>query len=424
LSSTLQDWLRQLEQRTPESRIDLGLERVREVLSRLSGARLDCPVITVGGTNGKGSVVAMVESMCRAAGLRTLAYTSPHLLDFSERIRIDGEPAAADRIAAAIARVEHARGDAALTYFEHVTLAALAMALEAPPEVLVLEVGLGGRLDAVNVIDADVAVITSIGLDHTEWLGPTRLSIGREKAGIARPERPLIVGERRLPAGLEPLLRASGARLALAGRDFRWRRAAGGKVRIEWDNRVLQLPRPALAGAWQLGNAACAVTALLALEDRLAISPAQMAEGLRQVRLPGRLQRVLDRPALWLDLAHNGAGARALARALGPCPDSGASTAVFSALADKDVGAIGRALDRSFSRWLVAGLEGDRGRAAADLAACLTEIPVAGAVETVESVPEALTLALQESGPDDRIVVFGSFRTVAAAATLLRQRSP
>jgi len=423
LSETLEAWLRRLEQRAPESRIELGLDRVRAVLSRLPLALPSCPVITVGGTNGKGSVVAMVEAMCRAAGLRTLAYSSPHLLDFSERIRIDGEPAAASRIASAIGTVEHARGQIPLTYFEHVTLAALAMTMASPPDVLVLEVGLGGRLDAVNVIDADVAVITSIGLDHTEWLGPTRLSIGREKAGIARSGRSLIVGERRLPAGLEPVLRATGARLALAGRDFRWRPAAGGRLRIERNGRVLNLPRPALEGPWQLGNAACAVMVLLALEDRLAVTSSHMAAGLQRVRLPGRLQRVLDQPALWLDVAHNGASARALARALGRFPASSSSTAVFSALADKDIGAIGRALDRSFSRWLVAPLAGDRARPATELAASLNDIPVAGAVETVESVPDALNLALQDSGPDDRIVVFGSFRTVAAAATLLHQRS-
>lgn len=423
MGDTLQVWLRRLEQRSPESRIELGLDRVSAVLERLGTASPSCPVITVGGTNGKGSVVAMIEAMCRAAGLRTLAYSSPHLLEFSERIRIDGEPAEAAMIAAAIEVVERARDTIPLTYFEHVTLAALVLGAQAAPDMMVLEVGLGGRLDAVNVIDADVAVITSIGLDHTDWLGPTRLRIGREKAGIARAGRPLIVGERRLPAGYEPVLHSTGAQLTLAGRDFRWRRAAGGTLRIDHRGGSLNLPRPALGGAWQLGNASCAVLALLALADRLAIRPEHLAEGLRQVRLPGRLQQVLERPAVWLDVAHNGASARALAGALGPVPEPAASTAVFSALADKDVGAIGRALNRSFSRWLVAPLAGDRARPGAELAARLTEIPVAGAVEAVESVADGLNLALRDGGPDDRIVVFGSFRTVAEAAALLHQRS-
>ena len=384
---------------------------------------MPCPIISVAGTNGKGSVVAMLEAIYRSAGLRTLAYSSPHLLHFSERIRVDGEPAEEARIAAALALIEAVRDEVPLTYFEHVTLAALALAVEARPDVLLLEVGLGGRLDAVNVVDADVAVITSIGLDHTEWLGPTRLSIGREKAGIARAGRPLIVGERRLPAGLEPVLRATGAQLALAGRDFRWRQVTGGGLRLDWAGRVYRLPRPALGGAWQLGNAACAVTAVLALEKRLAVPPASLSEGLRQVRLPGRLQRVVEQPAVWLDVAHNAASARALAGALGPVVEGAASTAVFSALSDKDIRAIGRALNPCFSRWLVAGLEGDRACPAGDLAARLSGIPVVGAVETLESVPAALNQALQNSAPHDRIVVFGSFRTVAAAATVLNERS-
>ncbi len=423
MEPTLHGWLHRLEQRAPESRIELGLDRVRDVLGRLPRSMPACPVITVGGTNGKGSVVAMIESMCRAAGLRTLAYSSPHLLHFSERIRMDGEPADEASLAAAIETVEQARGAVALTYFEHVTLAALVLGAAAAPDVMVLEVGLGGRLDAVNVVDADVAVLTSIGLDHTDWLGPTRLSIGREKAGIARAGRPLIVGERRLPKGLEPILRASGAHLALAGRDFRWRRAKGGCFRIEDHDRVFTLPRPALGGAWQLANASCAVLALAALGGRLRLTPAQMGEGLLRVRLPGRLQRAMDRPAVWLDVAHNGPAARALAAALGPAAGSRASLAVFSALADKDVHAIGRALDPCFSRWLVAPLSGARARSATELADCLTDIPVAGAVETVESVADGLKLALHDAEPDGRIVVFGSFRTVAEAATLLHQRA-
>lgn len=421
LVDRLTDCLRQLEQRTPEARIDLGLERVRAVLQALALDLSSIPVITVGGTNGKGSVVAMLEAMCGAAGLRTLAYSSPHLVDFAERIRIDSRPADAEQIVLALERVEQARAAVPLTYFEQVTLAALVIAAQERPDVLVLEVGLGGRLDAVNVLDADVAVITSIGLDHTDWLGPTRLSIGREKAGIARPGRPLIVGERRLPRGLEPILRASGADLALAGRDFRWRRAAGG-LRIEAGARVWQLPRPRLGGPWQLGNAACAVLAISALESRLALSAEHFARGLERAFLPGRLQRVGQQPDVWLDVAHNGAAARALAQALGPVPAGTHSTAVFSALAGKDVRAIGRALKPCFNRWLVAPLDGDRASPVAELTDRLAAVPVAGPIETVESVADGLGQALGFSAGDDRIVVFGSFRTVAAAADLLQQR--
>ncbi|MGY6553840.1 MAG: bifunctional folylpolyglutamate synthase/dihydrofolate synthase [Wenzhouxiangella sp.] len=412
----LSDWLRRLERRSPEARIELGLERVQRVLQALAPQLDGIPIITVGGTNGKGSTVAMLEAIGRAAGLRTLAYSSPHLFDFAERIRIDGRPAASAWIVEALDQVEAARGPDSLTYFEHITLAALWLAGRERPDLLLLEVGLGGRLDAVNVVDADVAVITSIGLDHTDWLGPTRLSIGREKAGIARPGRALIVGERRLPRGLQPVLEAIGADLSLAGRDFRWRRLAGGRLQIERGSRVWRLPRPALQGPFQLANAACAVLAISALQTRVPVSEAQLAAGLVGVRLAGRLQLIAQRPELWLDVAHNGAGARALAQALGPASPGQRSTAVFSALADKDVGAIGRALKPCFDRWLVAGLDGDRGACAGELAGRLAEIPVAGPIETVESVSDGLQRALASSAEDDRIVVFGSFRTVAEAA--------
>ncbi|TVQ35226.1 MAG: bifunctional folylpolyglutamate synthase/dihydrofolate synthase, partial [Wenzhouxiangella sp.] len=213
-----------LERRSPEARIDLGLDRVRRVYDSLAPALDRAAVITVAGTNGKGSTVAYLEAIYRAAGQRVLAYTSPHLLRFSERIRIDGQSASDAEIVHALGRVEAARGNESLTYFEHVTLAALALAGEMSIDVLVLEVGLGGRLDAVNVVDPDVAILTSIGLDHQEWLGRTRRAIGREKAGIARAGKPLIVGERRLPRGFVDDLRATGASLQIAGRDYRIRR--------------------------------------------------------------------------------------------------------------------------------------------------------------------------------------------------------
>ncbi len=418
MATSLHRWLRRLEQRSPEARIELGLDRVRSVLDRLP--RLPArPVITVAGTNGKGSVVAMMEAIARAAGLATVAYSSPHLLDFRERIRVNGDPVGAAELVAALDEVEAARGQVDLTYFEHVTLAALALAARAQPDLLLLEVGLGGRLDAVNVVDADVAVITSIGLDHQDWLGSTRLAIGREKAGIARAGRPLIVAERRLPRGMLEVLQASRARLCLAGRDFRWRAEAGARLRVTWSDRSVVLPRPALAGPWQAANAACAVTALRQLPDDCGLQEQHFARGLENVALPGRLQRVSSHPEVWLDVAHNGPAARALAQGLGPAV--GRSTAVFGLLAGKDARAIGRALDRCFDRWLVAPLGGDRDRSGESLAQSLRDIPVTGRVEAVESVPVALKLALQDSAPEDRVVVFGSFRTVAAAWPELHQ---
>jgi len=415
----LADWLERLERRSPESRIDLGLDRVRTVYRRLAPRQADCPVITVAGTNGKGSVVAMLEAMTLAAGLRPFAYSSPHLIEFGERMRFAGEPAPAGDIVAALDSVERARDEIALTYFEHVTLAALVLARETGPDIMLLEVGLGGRLDAVNVIDADVAVITSIGLDHTDWLGPTRADIAREKAGVARAGQPVIVGEKRRPPALEAVLQRIGAVPLLAGRDFSWR-CMGDRMLVKTGGRLFRLPRPAMAGQWQIANAACAVTALAALGDRLELDETAMARGLTAARLPGRFQRLSEAPAVFVDVAHNGAAARELASALGDF--TGRSFAVFSALAGKDIQAVGRALDTCFSDWLVAGIDCDRGLSASTIDAELAQIPVSGRRETVESVPRAVEIALERADHQDRIVVFGSFRTVAEAWPILKQQ--
>lgn len=407
----LADWLARLEQRAPATRIELGLERVHEVWRRID-IELAMPVITVAGTNGKGSVVAMIEAMLIAGDYRPLAYTSPHIQRFSERMLIGGHEAAEVDIVAALDRVEQARADVPLTYFEHTTLAAFCLAERAGVDALVLEVGLGGRLDAVNILDADVAVITSIGIDHAEYLGDTRELIAREKAGVARPGRPVIVGDPEPPDGLFETLESIGARVICAP-DCLDESGAGDGLRIRHVERALRLPPPALAGRWQRGNAACAVLALCELSDRLPLDEDQLAAGLRGVRLAGRYQVVRKRPEVILDVAHNPAAAAALAGALSP--PRGRSTAVFSALAGKDVAGIARALDGCFSRWLVASLHGERAQTAAAIAAQLRNAPVSGSVETVESVPAALERALADSEPDDRVVVFGSFLTVAEA---------
>lgn len=409
--SPLAEWLARLERRAPASRIELGLDRVREVWRRMD-ARLSAPVITVAGTNGKGSVVAMIESMLLAGGFRPLAYSSPHILRFSERMRIGGREADEADIVAALDRVERARAEVDLTYFEHTTLAAFQLAFDAGVDALVLEVGLGGRLDAVNVLDADVAVVTSIGIDHAEFLGPTREHIAREKAGVARAGRPVVVGDPDPPASLAETLESIGAR-SISALESLQADAPAEELRISHSGRRLVLPLPALAGAWQRTNAACAVIALLELGERLPLDEAALAAGLREVRLPGRFQVLRRSPAVIVDVAHNPDAAAALASALG-APEA-ASTAVFSALAAKDVAGIGRALDACFTRWIVAPLAGDRARSAESIAQELGQAPVSGTVETVESVPAALQHALADSGPHDRVVVFGSFLTVAEA---------
>ncbi len=415
----LGDWLTRLEQRTPESRIQLGLERVQTMLNRLPSARPRVPLITVGGTNGKGSVVAMLEAIYRAAGYRTLAYTSPHLLNFTERVRIDGRSVDEARMVEALTRVEGCRQELDLTYFEHITLAALWIAGQVAPDVVLLEVGLGGRLDAVNAVDPDVAVITSIGLDHMEWLGHSRRAIGREKAGIARPGRPLIVGETRPPAGWLEEIERRGVRLCAAGREFDWR-CQEGRLILQASGHVTTLPRPALHGHYQGGNAAVACMAARALAESLPVTAADLAKGLRTVSLPGRLQKLSGPPEVWLDVGHNPDAASALAYALGGDPRP--TTAVFSALAGKDVEGIAQALRTNFERWLVPELEVHRARPAAEVAAILRDLPVTGSVETVESVDRAVRHALETAESRARIVVFGSFQTVAEAWPVIPQQ--
>lgn len=410
--TSLAAWLERLEQRSPEARIELGLDRVRRVLQRLDLDLTGIPVITVAGTNGKGSTVAYLEAVFQAAGKRVLAYTSPHLLKFSERIRIDGDPASDADIVRALETVERCRENDALTFFEHITLATLVVAVGADVEVLLLEVGLGGRLDAVNVVDPDVAILTSIGLDHTEWLGKTRRAIGREKIGIARPGQPLIVGERRLPNGFATDLEATGSKVARIGRDFRIHRSATG-FRLTGPKGTLDLPRPALAGECQLENAACAVMAVEAVRARCPVSADAIQRGLQCARIPGRQQVIRTDPLVMIDVAHNPAAARQLAATLGPA--QGPSVAVFSALSDKRVAAMARVLDRCFDHWMVTGLDGSRGLAAEGLAARLVAVPVAGSVDALESAAVAVRHALQRCGRNGRVVVFGSFRTVADA---------
>lgn len=413
----LSGWLAALEKRAPAGHIELGLERVRGVLDQLA-IDLRVPVVTVAGTNGKGSVVAMLESIWLAAGRKPFAYTSPHLIEFSERMRIAGRHADEAAIVSALERVESVRGECALTYFEHITLAALVLAAEADIDVAILEVGLGGRLDAVNVVDPDLAVITSIGLDHTEWLGTTRDQIGREKAGVARPGKPVVVGDDDPPAGLISALEDCGAQMFRAGREFSWRRQ-GAELTVRLPQRSLSVPDRLPAGRWQSANAACAVMAAELLKERVEVTDAAVSRGLASLRLPGRFERVGHSPEIIMDVAHNGAAAEALAALLDDVPRP--AVAVFSVLEGKNVEAIGQAMDRAVGHWIVAGLAGDRGRRAGDICAELAAIPVSGSLEPVESVPAALRLALERAGRDGRIVVFGSFRTVAEAWPIVEQ---
>jgi dihydrofolate synthase/folylpolyglutamate synthase len=416
----LEQWL-DWQQRLHPAAIDLGLDRVARVLGRTGWRRPRAPVITVGGTNGKGSAVALLDALLRAGGYRVGTFTSPHLVDYRERIRIDGEKVPEASLVAAFERIADALGPDSLTYFEFNTLAALLVFGTAGLDAIVLEVGLGGRLDAVNVVDADVAVVVSVGLDHMEYLGPDEESIGREKAGIFRAGRPAIFGTPRPPQAVRDVAGQVGARLAVRGEQF------DGVVRPDgrWDWVVdgacalADLPTPALAGAIQVGNAATVLMALRALEDRVPLGRAAIERGLQLVALPGRFQRVADaRGFEWvLDVAHNPAAAATLAANLRELPVPGRTLAVCGMLGDKDVPGVLAELRDLVDGWYAATPEGPRAITADELVRRAAGARVA--MQAVGSVGEAVARAAQSARPGDRVIVFGSFHTVGPALVAL-----
>ena len=404
-------WLAHAERLHPKA-IDLGLERVATVLRRLGLETPPYRVFTVGGTNGKGSCVAFMEAILRATGCRTGAYLSPHLVRYTERVRVDGTDSTEVELVAAFAEVEAARGDVTLTYFEFGTLAALCAFRSAGVETAILEVGLGGRLDAVNAVDPLVSVVTSVALDHRELLGSDRESIAVEKAGIFRHDRPAICGDADPPSTLLTEAERHGVRLWRIGREFSVERAGERWSLVHPGGRIAGLPLPALAGAFQLDNAACAIAALLALG--MPLPQVAVAAGLLAARNPGRLQRVGAGGEVVLDVAHNPAAAAALAAALAASPAVGRTLAVIGVLVDKDAAGIAAALDPIIDAWYAATLDGARGRSAAALAVELCAVPVHGAVSVHDDVLAAHAAARAGLEPGDRLLVVGSFHTVGA----------
>ncbi len=416
--ASLGEWLAFIE-RQHSKPVDLTLERARTVLGRLA-LRFSFRSLTVAGTNGKGSVCAMLDSILRASGYRTAFYSSPHLLRYNERVRIGGEEASDASLCEAFAAVEAARDGVPLTYFEFGTLAALWLFTRAEPQVVVLEVGLGGRLDTVNLVDPDVAIVTTVGVDHVEYLGPTREDIGREKAGIFRPGRPAICGDADPPRSLLDVATQVGADLRLIDRDFGFA-AENGQWRY-WSRsrRRGGLPLPALRGRFQLGNAATALAALEAIGADLPVSAGAVRAGLLDVDWPARFQVLPGQPTVVLDVAHNPAAAKVLAESLAAMGAHGRRYAVFGVLADKDVAGIVRALGEQVDRWLVATLEGPRGVAAPALRAALVAAGVdAARVSEHDSPALAFAAAREQCRVPDRIIVFGSFLTVAAVMEAL-----
>ncbi|WJW74512.1 bifunctional tetrahydrofolate synthase/dihydrofolate synthase [Thiohalobacter sp. IOR34] len=413
--STLADWLAWQETLHPKA-IDLGLERVGAV-AEILGVRRPAPlVISIAGTNGKGSSLALLEAILEAAGLRVGAYSSPHLLRYNERIRLAGREVDDAGLIESFARIDQARGEVSLSYFEFGTLAALDIFHREKVEVALLEVGLGGRLDAVNVVDADCALLTTIGIDHSDWLGDDREAIGREKAGIFRPAAPAVCADPQPPQSVRRQAAAIGAEWHALGEDFDFRRQAGG---WDWqgpDCAWRDLPLPALPGEHQLRNAAGALMVLAALRDRLPVEAAAIEQGLRRVRLAGRFQRREGAVERIVDVAHNPQAAEALAGLLALRPVAGRTLGVCGMLADKDVEGVAGALAGRIDRWLLGSTPGARGLPAAQLAGRLQAAGIEA--EAVGSVAQAWRTALDAARPGDRVVGFGSFHSVAEILAL------
>ncbi len=417
MNRTLSDWLAYIEQQHP-SAIAMGLDRVREVATRMHLGKPARHVITVGGTNGKGSTVAFIEAIARAGGYTVGSYTSPHLLRYNERVRIDGIDANDAELVAGFEAVEAARGDTPLTYFEYGTLCALWLFERAELDLVVLEVGLGGRLDAVNIIDADAAIITTVDIDHQDWLGNDIETIGLEKAGIARPFKPLILGDDDPPASVLRHAYAIGASAWRIGCDFFIEPIDDAHWRWREVGHALEVPMPALVAPVQVRNAACAIAALRALD--LHLEDAAYARGIADARIGARLQR-FDRGGVEIvvDVGHNPQAARALAGWLGSQPRR-PTVAVYAALADKDAAGVVAALAGLVDTWHIAGLvdAGPRGEAAEAFARRLQGTAAAAATQHVD-VRMALDAAIQQARPGGRVLVFGSFHTAAAALRAL-----
>jgi dihydrofolate synthase/folylpolyglutamate synthase len=411
--SRLSDWLAWQERLHPNA-IDLGLERLRRTLGRLRWQPPQCPVITVSGTNGKGSTVALLARILTEAGYRVGTFTSPHLIRYNERIRIAEREVSDASIMAAFERIDAARGDDTLTFFEFNALAALLIFETAGLDALVLEVGMGGRLDAVNVVDADVAIITSVALDHCEWLGTDREAIGAEKAGVLRPGRAGIFGARDIPQSIEHAAATLGTPLQRLGREFDWQRTSQGWTWRGGHEVLEDLPLPALAGEVQLDNAASVLACLSSLRARLNVPRSAIEAGLTSVTLPGRFQRIEHGTEWILDVAHNPAAAGTLARSLAALEPRRPCIAVCGVLGDKDLANIYAELQASFDGWIAVGLAGPRALSADALAMRLRTLGdkvVAECADVTSGCERALSLA----GREGRVVVFGSFLTVGPA---------
>ena len=416
---SLEQWLAHIERVHPSS-IEMGLERTLQVRQTL-GLNPSFPIITVGGTNGKGSACAMLEAILHHAGYKVGCYTSPHLLRYNERVRVACREAGDAALCRAFAAVEAARGATPLTYFEFGTLAAIRLFVEERIDVAILEVGLGGRLDAVNAFDADCALVMSVDLDHMEYLGETREAIGFEKAGIFRRDRPAVCADPDPPHALRQHAARIGARLQLIGEDFGY---ASDKTQWQFRGPLGNrsgLPHPVLRGGYQLANASACLAALDALRESLPVTMNDIRAGLLQAQLPGRFQVLPGRPVMILDVAHNPHAAKALAENLSAMT-GGRTLAVFAMLKDKDIAGVITAVRQHVDHWLIAGIDAARGAPPAVLRRELKAAGVNVPVTECASIAAACAQACDMAKENDRILVFGSFYTVAAAMRVREAR--
>mgnify|MGYP000942725207 FL=1 len=407
----LTDWLGYIESIHP-STIDLTLERIKIVIERLN-LDISFPILTVGGTNGKGSTCSILESIYKEAGYKVACYTSPHFLNFNERIKIQTLAVSDEVICEAFSRIESAREDVTLTYFEYGTIAAMIIFSEAHVDVAILEVGLGGRLDAVNVFDADCAIVTTVDLDHMDYLGHTREAIGFEKAGIYRTEKTSICGDFDPPQSLIKHAELIHADLKIIGKDFGYEAHHDSFDFLIDSTFVMNLPLPKLQGDFQLANATNALMAVKAMEDKLPLTEISIQKGIALTLLPGRFQEVKKMPSLIFDVAHNPQAARSLSHNLKTHVVPGKTIAVFSILKDKDIFGVINELNLDIDDWFIAEIQNERAASIETISNTIQKINPSAHIETFKNIQEAYQFASKEVTRNDRIIVFGSFFTVA-----------
>lgn len=423
--NNLQDWL-DWQETLHTVVIDLGLERVQQVARNLGlASKWSMPVVMVAGTNGKGSSVAMLEAIYSHAGYKVGSYTSPHLLAYNERIRLQREPVSDPLICQAFEQIDQARfitpdngstpQEITLSYFEFGTLAALLILQQAAPDIVILEIGLGGRLDAVNIIDADVALITPVDLDHQGWLGNNREQIAAEKAGIIKPQASVVYGDPTPAQAVLDKAKAVAAEIYCLNRDFSVQKQTDGWSYQSATAQYLALPRPSLAGEFQLQNAAAVLKVVDVLQSQLVVQPAQLSAALIDIRLAGRFQQVASMPDVFLDVAHNAHAVKGLATTLATHPIAGRTYGLLAMLEDKAACDAVACIDRQIDHYYLAGLDVYRGVSADEMKRRLHDCVSSDKLSLYTDVASALEAVLSIAGVDDRIIIFGSFYTVSAA---------